>query len=438
MASISCTTNTTLQAAPDAREEQPRMTSIWEEACSWLVLLPVLFITVGGRIQTDTGPVAFRFTAMEEDSLARKMTRLGCSILIMLLVSTRFRAILDVCKKSKLLLLLPAIAFVSALWSQSQPHTVVDALNLLLTTLFAIYLYLRYPGERIVSLLTFSAFISLLLCILTVVAFPTIGIDAFQHDAWRGIFGQRNNCATTCTLLMVVALHSPTRGIIEQLIRGSVLFLSGVFIIMSGSRTGWLLAALALLLTYGLRFIARIRSLDRVLFLAVIAVPTVLLGFLVYSNFNEVLAAMDRDPTMTQRTIIWAQVIPSIFKHPLLGYGYSAFWKGLTGESIQTVLVTGWMEGQAQDGYLDVLLQLGLVGLIPLIALFLRGLKQAVSHVERRELNSASLLAIVILPLVLAGNISESTLLLPLGIPWFYAMIAFLILGRSGRYAEGF
>ena len=39
-------------------------------------------------------------------------------------------------------------------------HTLVDALNLLLTTLFAIYLFVRYPGDRIVSFLIFSAFVS--------------------------------------------------------------------------------------------------------------------------------------------------------------------------------------------------------------------------------------------------------------------------------------
>ena len=71
-----------------------REASIWEEAFSWLALLPTLFIAVCGRIQTETGPVAFRFTAMEEDSLARKTVRLGCSLLMVLLISTRWRVFL--------------------------------------------------------------------------------------------------------------------------------------------------------------------------------------------------------------------------------------------------------------------------------------------------------------------------------------------------------
>jgi O-antigen ligase len=130
-------------------------------------------------------------------------------------------------------------------------------------------------------------------------------------------------------------------------------------------------------------------------------------------------------------------VLPSIAKHPFLGYGYSSFWQGLNGESMQAVLTTGWMEGQAQDGYLDILLQLGLLGLIPIAVLFLRGFAQAVKAIGRKQLPPAMLLAIVILPLILVENIGESSLLLPLGIPWFYVLIAMLTLTFPGLCAEG-
>lgn len=418
--------------------EQQSETPIWEEISSWLVLLPTLFITVSGSIQTESAPIAFRFTAMEEDSLGRRLTRLACLLLIVVLMSTRFREILSVCKSSKLLLLLPALAIASMFWSQSPVHTLVNALNLLLTTLFAVYLFLRYPGGRIVSFLNFAAFVSLVLCAIAVAAFPSIGVDAFQQDAWRGIFGQRNNCAAACTLFLVVGLHCKNNGIIEQIMSVSVTFLSLVFIVMSGSRTGYILAALAVTLTYMLRFVAKIRSLDRVFFLMILVIPVTLAGLFISSNFTELLAAMDKDPTLTQRTIIWAQVIPSIIKHPLLGYGYSAFWAGLNGESSQAVLTTRWMEGQAQDGYLDILLQLGLVGLIPVVLVFLRGFVHATSFIERKILTPATMLAIVMVPLILLENIGESSLLLPLGIPWLYALLALVTLAFPERQAESF
>jgi exopolysaccharide production protein ExoQ len=416
-----------------AEVDSPVTQSIWTQVFAWVALLPTLFITVSGRIQPDDGPVAFRFTAMDEDSLERRILRVACSALIVLLISTRFRAILRACARAKLFLILPFLAFASVAWSQNPTHTLVDAANLALTTLFAAFLYVRYPGRRLIEFLTFCAAVSLLLSIFLVVAVPSIGIDAYQQDAWRGVFGQRNNCAAVCALYLVLALHDRARTFGAQFLRATVIVLSLVFIVMSGSRTGWGLALLAFALTALVRFAARMRSLDRLAFLMAVAIPATLLIYFAATNFNTLLAIMDRDPTLTQRTVIWAEVIPSILKQPWLGYGYSSFWTGLHGESSRTVLVTRWMEGQAQNGYLDVLLQLGLLGLAPLLYTFVRAFLHAGKAFERLNVPPAVLLATALLPMVLMENVGESSFLLPLGIPWFYALIAFLILTFSTR-----
>jgi exopolysaccharide production protein ExoQ len=416
--------------------DQSRQVPPWAEVNAWFALLPTLFITVGGWIQAGGSPVAFRFTAMAEDSFARRLTRLGCSLLILLLISTRFREIMGICRKARLFVLLPMIAFVSALWSQNPSHTLVDAVNLSLTTLFAVYLYVRYPGERLLSFLAFAAAISLLMCVFAVAFFPSVGIDSFQQGAWRGVFGQRNQCAVICVCFLVLALRYRAHVLTEHFVRGTVILLAPVFIVMSGSRTGWTLTAFALALTYSLPLIHRMRSLDRIVSLMALAIPIGTLIFVVASNFNQTLALMDKDPTMTQRTVIWAEVLPSIAKQPLQGYGYSAFWSGLNGESMQAVLVTGWMEGQAQDGYLDILLQLGVIGLVPLVWMFARAFMQAWGASRTRIIVPEVQLATVLLPLVLVANIGESSLLVPLGIPWFYALLAFLILAFSSQQRE--
>jgi exopolysaccharide production protein ExoQ len=410
---------------------------MWTEVYAWLALLPALFITVNGWIVTDSSAVAFRITEMEEDSPARRITRMGCLLLMALLLSTRFREVAKACRRAKLFLVLPALAFISMIWSQNPSHTVVNAANLALTTLFAIYLFVRYPGRRLIEFLMFAAAIALLLSIFLVVFVPSAGTDPLQQDAWRGVFGQRNNCAVVCALFLVLGLHYRARSFTEQAMRGIVLLLSAVFIVMSGSRTGWVLTALAVVATYGVRLVARIRSLDRIVFLMAVTIPAVLLIFVVATNFTQLLAVMDKDPTMTQRTVIGAEVLPSIAKRPLQGYGYSSFWAGLNGESMQTVLTTGWMEGQAQDGYLDVLLELGVIGLAPLIWMFVRGFFQAAKAFERRAAGTMVMLATVLLPVILVANVGESSLVTPLGIPWFYALLALLILASSKNFSYG-
>ena len=46
----------------------------------------------------------------------------------------------------------------------------------------------------------------------------------------------------------------------------------------------------------------------------------------------------------------------------MLGYGFAVFWKGLYGPSQSVVLIAGWGLQQAQDGFLDVWLGIGVVG----------------------------------------------------------------------------
>jgi len=421
--------------APEATPAASGLTTPWTAVWAWVDLLPTIFIAVGGWIQTGTAPVAFRFSATAEDSLARRLTRIAFSLLIVLLISTRFQKVLSVCRKELLFLALPILAFASVLWSQNPSHSLVDAINLTLTTIFAIYLYVRYPGKCLLAFLTFAAAVSLLISLASVIFTPSVGIDSFQQNAWRGIFGQRNNCAVVCVFFLLLALHYRSRTFTRNVLRCSVVVLASAFVLMSGSRTGWLLAAVAFALTLGLRLVQRLGSLDRIVLLMGLIIALSIVSFLIASNFDQALAILGKDPTLTQRTVIWAEVLPSIAKRPLQGYGYSSFWMGLNGESAHAVLVSGWMEGQAQDGYLDVLLQLGLLGFVPLLWMFVRGLWQAWGTIQGRVTAAQVQFAIVTLLIVLIQNIGETSVLLPLGIPWLYSLLAFLVLGFSKKSA---
>jgi len=72
--------------------------------------------------------------------------------------------------------------------------------------------------------------------------------------------------------------------------------------------------------------------------------------------------AVGKDPTLTDRTKIWAFLL-SMPINPLLGTGYESFWMG-------TRLQTFWLKSglgkvnEAHNGYLEVYLNLGIIGLL--------------------------------------------------------------------------
>lgn len=409
--------------------------SIWAEVTTWLALFMTLFITVSGGIKLHYAPMAFGLTATGGTSAKQLAIKLAGLLAMMLLMFTRSRGILRVCLNAPSFLVLPVLAFVSVLWSQAPSQTLLQASFLALTTFFAIFLYVRFPGDKLISFLTAAAAIALLGCAFVVAFFPSIGIDPFQEYAWRGIFSQKNNCAVICVCFFVVGLHYRARHLAGLVLRGTVLSLALLFIAMSQSRTGWLIAVFAIALTYGLHLIKRMPGRDRLLFLMAFSIPAGIFILVFSAHFDAFLNLIGKDPTMSQRTVIWMTVLLPIAKHPFLGYGYSAFWQGMAGESANTILVTGWAENQAQCGYLDVMLQLGLLGLVPLVWILGRGLTQAARVLNPRS-TTAVQLATVLLLVLIVENVGETLFLVPIHILCFYTMLVLLILNGSRNSVE--
>jgi len=76
-------------------------------------------------------------------------------------------------------------------------------------------------------------------------------------------------------------------------------------------------------------------------------------------DFNGALAgAVGRDPTLTGRTDIWKAVL-STNTNPLLGTGYSSFWLGTR---LNHVWASVGNITEAHNGYLEIYLNLGLIG----------------------------------------------------------------------------
>jgi exopolysaccharide production protein ExoQ len=95
-----------------------------------------------------------------------------------------------------------------------------------------------------------------------------------------------------------------------------------------------------------------------------VAIPAAACLYLVLEFFfgiqDLVTGALGRDPTLTGRTDVWEAVMA--FKtNPLLGTGYESFWLG---DRLHRLWVLHpWRPTQAHNGFLEVYLNLGLVGL---------------------------------------------------------------------------
>lgn len=98
-----------------------------------------------------------------------------------------------------------------------------------------------------------------------------------------------------------------------------------------------------------------------------IAVGALLIAVVGYSNIKGALFDITgRDETFSGRDELWRMVVLQVKQEPLIGHGFGAFWtEGKGRELVQT-----WNPRQSHNAYLDVLVDLGTVGLVAVLLLF--------------------------------------------------------------------
>jgi exopolysaccharide production protein ExoQ len=89
--------------------------------------------------------------------------------------------------------------------------------------------------------------------------------------------------------------------------------------------------------------------------------------------------AMGRNADLTGRTQVWALLLPMV-PNPVLGAGFETFWFGPRLDKLRHMDDEGTYRGfnEAHNGYLEVYLNLGLIGLGLIALIFLRGYSNAV------------------------------------------------------------
>lgn len=204
---------------------------------------------------------------------------------------------------------------------------------------------------------------------------------------YAGLFSQKNSLGAVAAMALITFLFSVnTEGSMDRTISAVGLALSLALLIASRSKTSMILAAAVPLITAIVSGFARgLRIRPAVVVIAIIAVSAcatvVALSFGLRSD--AVLHALFGGDTFTGRTAIWSFAWSEFLTRPLAGFGFNGFW-GVGANSAATYSNNAFFSDilQAHEGYLDVLLETGSVGLIIFTSLLLATLRNC-SRVTR-------------------------------------------------------
>lgn len=368
---------------------RPKEQSAYRLVITYLLLFPLLFFAVRGAFSfqyagTNNAATGTYGAMVNPDagngSALHSIELVLCYGIICLACVPVWRKVLASCLENKIAFALPLWAILSTIWSQEPKRTLVFAILALIHTVFALYLPARFKPQQQLQIFVLLCVVAGISSLLVIGLMPRAGIDHKNATiGLEGIFPHKNICSVAMLSFMLAGCFYPFRGK-TALIRKSLFYLMAVALVIgSTSRTGWLVFLCSMVFVFLAKSLRKVNSLER--FIVTIFIPgaMALAAWIIFEYRNEILTLMGKSSNLNGRTEIWQAVFLSIVKRPLTGFGYDAFWIGFKGEAVRLATASGIAGlSNAENGILQLWLELGLVGVIILLAMLFRSCKNAV------------------------------------------------------------
>jgi exopolysaccharide production protein ExoQ len=394
--------------------------NIWGHASTWGLLLLLLYFALAGVSPFVNEPTATRAvqTSSAGAALVDRLIKLLIIAACMMFVLQRHRSVRRMSMQMKLITSFPVLALLLFPMSQQPSRTISSGALLLAGVLLLYYIMCRYSLDQVLELLLVLGTVTIVASIMFALALPQYGLDQMgEHsEAWKGIFSAKNYLGNMALFFLTVAVSFRGRTPFLRSLRLSQIMFCLIAIAFSRAATAWLLTAVYIVLLTVMKALHGFRKKDYfVVCLVLLVLFSAVVGTIVI--WPEFLVTMlGKDLTLTGRTGIWDAVTDSIAKRPLFGYGYQAFWLGLEGESYRVILAVSWVLAQAQNGFLDVMLEMGMLGLAIVLLVFGFAFRDAVVCLfrAREDIHLRAVewyLTIVVLTLIY--NLDESFLFDP-------------------------
>jgi exopolysaccharide production protein ExoQ len=281
-------------------------------------------------------------------------------------------------KRNPWLLAFLMLTLVSTFWSIEPSATVYRSLELIFTSLIGAYIGIRYDIKGLLRILLWTGILFVMISFIIAINLPEMGrmFNPPYGGAWRGIYWNKNHLAGIMSLLnsvfLLLAVTSFTKNIPITIVSAAFYFLSLALVYLSKSAAGYLLVILlhfaVLLPVVWLKFRDQLNRKHYFAFLIVVFVGLAA----VLANLKFVFGVFNRDPTLTGRVQLWQYLLENIISQRFwFGYGFGGLWTFESfRRSVQLHIGWGYPVVMADNGYLDMLLHLGIIGAVMFLVTF--------------------------------------------------------------------
>ena len=348
----------------------------------------------GGNTGLKAGAQASAFSSGNGDPILFSLNMLVLATTVVVCYP-KLRQISAMLLDRRWLLAIYLYSAVSILWSANRGNTFRMSVYLIAGVIQFVYIALYFEAEEQIRLI---GDLTSIFALLSVAGQYLMAPVQDLAPGWAGIFPSKNYLGNVMALGIIALVLRSGRW---TLLRSSQVLLCAVLLLLSRSFTSVLCILAAMSIIVSLRLPRNMR-----MFLMVSAVGLGLLALVMLPNIIALLlGASGKDTTLTGRDVIWAFALRHIAIHPILGYGYSSFWIS-EGDSAMQYL--GWNPGQAHNGFLNLALEEGWVGVGLLLALLFSGLRTALRQLRLGDPTGAGLWLLVMFVYLIVHNVSEA------------------------------
>ncbi len=312
----------------------------------------------------------------ESGSELDRLVLTGLGLLAIVVLARRRFDWLGALRRQGWLLALLFYMFVSTLWSDITLIAFRRWMRDVIVVIMALVIMSEAdPRQAFQSLLRRSIYILMPFSLMLIKYYPALGRAYGRWSGigmWIGVTLQKNSLGRLCligALFLLWALYRRWREQAEGAGRYigwadlSVLLIS--LFLLKGADNAYSatsIVALAVGITSFLALLAfrklklrvpQLILLALVIFMTCFGTSTPFLGG---SNVATFTSSLGRDDTLTGRTEVWAALVPVVKRQPLFGAGFASFWTTQRREFYDIP--------HGHNGYLDILLELGAVGLV--------------------------------------------------------------------------
>ena len=304
---------------------------------------------------------------------------------------------------------LALLVLLSTFWSIDPNFTGRRSFALFCTTIFGYYLGSRFDTEELLGLYVRALEVMVLLSIAVVVLLPSYGISHGVHSGdWKGAFYHKNRAGELMALAFITfTVAMPTR--MAPFRRWGLAALS-LLLLFKSTASSALVGAAAVIAVQAVWNFMMVRR-KAIVGIVLAGYPLALAFILVSRSFsNAVFGLLGKDSSFTGRDLVWAGVLHGIARKPLLGYGFQAFWLEKGGNLVLIQEKTSFVPVHAHNGYLNLLLHVGIIGMI-LFLVFLARILWVTIREGRRTHGPHERWIFSFVCLIVILNLTESQLL---------------------------